>query len=73
MATHGQRPQLGQAPTFADSLRVVTVVLAQNSIWLDGGQGQESRRLGILRASTLIAMMQAADLREGNNVIACGG
>jgi hypothetical protein len=27
----------------------------------------------ILRGSTLIAMMQAADLREGNNVIACGG
>jgi hypothetical protein len=26
-----------------------------------------------LRGSTLIAMMQAADLREGNNVIACGG
>jgi hypothetical protein len=27
----------------------------------------------ILRGSTLIAMMQAADLRQGNNVIACGG
>jgi hypothetical protein len=27
----------------------------------------------ILRGSTHIAMMQAANLRDGNNVIACGG
>jgi hypothetical protein len=38
-------------------------------------EGRDKQRASspILRGSTLIAMMQAADLREGNNVIACAG
>ena len=37
-------------------------------------EGRDNQRATspILRGPTLIAMMQAADLREGNNVIACG-
>jgi hypothetical protein len=38
-----------------------------------GGNKQERAASPISRGSTLIAMMQAADLREGNNVIACEG
>jgi hypothetical protein len=38
------------------------------------GRAQRHRAASpILRRSTLIAMMQAAYLREGNNVIACEG
>ena len=49
------------------------VVLAQNSIWRNRGQRQHRAASPILRGSTLIAMMQATDLREGNNVIALEG
>jgi hypothetical protein len=37
------------------------------------GDKQERAASPISRGSTLIAMMQAADLREGDNVMACGG
>jgi carbamoyl-phosphate synthase L subunit-like protein len=48
--------------------------LAQNSIWRDWGRDKQHRATSpILRSSTFIAMMQAADLREGNNVTACEG
>jgi hypothetical protein len=40
---------------------------------IEGRDKQHRAASPILRGSTLIAMMQAADLREGNNVIACGG
>jgi hypothetical protein len=40
---------------------------------IEGRDKQECAASPILRGSTLIAMMQAADLREGNNVIPCGG
>jgi hypothetical protein len=43
------------------------------SIWRDWGQGQHHAASPILRSSTLKAMMQAANLREGNNVIAREG
>jgi hypothetical protein len=48
-------------------------VLAQNSNWRDWGQGRHRAASHILRSPTLIAMMQAANLREGNNVSACEG
>jgi hypothetical protein len=37
-------------------------------------EGRDKQRAAspILRGSTFIAMMQAANFREGNNVIACG-
>jgi hypothetical protein len=38
----------------------------------EGGDKQRAA-LPILRSSTLVAMMQAADLREGDNVLAGGG
>jgi hypothetical protein len=37
------------------------------------GKDDQHAASPILCGSTLIAMMQAADLREGNYVIACGG
>ena len=44
-------------------------------IQFDAVEGWDKRQAAspILRGSTLIALMQAANLREGNNVIACGG
>jgi hypothetical protein len=39
----------------------------------EGRYEQHRATSPILRSSTLIAMMQAANLREGNNVIACEG
>jgi hypothetical protein len=36
------------------------------------GRGKQRAASPILRGSTFIAMMQAANFREGNNVIACG-
>jgi len=39
----------------------------------EGRYKQHRATSPILRSSTLIAMMQAANLREGNNVIACEG
>jgi len=39
-----------------------------------GGRDKQHRAASpISRSSTLIAMMQPAHLREGNDVIACGG
>ena len=53
---------------------VNAAVLAQNSIWRDLGRDkQHLADSPISRSSTLIAMMQPAHLREGNDVIACGG
>jgi hypothetical protein len=40
---------------------------------IEGRDKQHRAASPILRSSTLITMMQAADLREGNNVIACEG
>jgi hypothetical protein len=37
------------------------------------GKGQASATSPFLRGSTFIAMMQAANLWEGNNVMACRG
>jgi hypothetical protein len=37
------------------------------------GREQSAGPSPILRGSTLIAMMQAANLREGNYVVACAG
>jgi ABC-type uncharacterized transport system substrate-binding protein len=65
---------LGLGVTMADVRRAEDrPVLAQNSIWRDGGRDGQRPALPISRRSTLIAMMQAADLREGDNVMACGG
>src|SRR5262249_34937894 len=44
-------------------------VLGQNSIWRSG-TATAPCRLAHLCGSTLVGMMQATDLREGNNVIA---
>jgi hypothetical protein len=38
-----------------------------------GSRDKQRAASPILRGSTLIATMQAAELREGNNVIACAG
>ena len=40
---------------------------------IEGRDKQHRAASPNLRGSTLIAMMQAADLREGNDVIACEG
>ena len=40
---------------------------------IEGRDKQPRVILPILRGSTLVAMMQAADLWEGHNVVACGG
>ena len=48
------------------------VVLAQIQFGAIEGRDKQVSTSPILRGSTFIAMMQAADLREGNNVIACG-
>jgi hypothetical protein len=39
---------------------------------IEGRDKQPRATSPILCGSTLIAMMQAADLRESNNLIACG-
>src|SRR5262249_15005180 len=55
----------------SDNLR--DAVLAQNSIWRNRGQRQHRHASPPTRRSTHITMMQATDLREGNNVIARAG
>jgi hypothetical protein len=53
---------------------VPPAVLAQNLIWPKLRARDHQRAASpILRSSTLIAMMRAADLREGNYVVACAG
>jgi hypothetical protein len=47
--------------------------LLKNELRTIVGDKQEDAASPISRGATLIAMMQAADLREGDNVMACGG
>ena len=48
-------------------------VLAKIQFGAIEGEDKQRAASPILRGSTIIAMMQAAGLREGNNVIVCGG
>ena len=56
------------------SVRVEPVACLCSKFNLGAIEGRDNQRATspILRGPTLIAMMQAANLREGNNVIACG-
>jgi hypothetical protein len=54
------------------SLDALLPVLAQNSFGAIEDRDKQRAASPILRGSTLIAMMQAANFQEGNNVITCG-
>ena len=53
--------------------RILHVSLLKIQIGANEGGDKQRAALPILRSSTLVAMMQAADLREGDNVLAGGG
>jgi hypothetical protein len=67
---------LNRSASFFDSVLAVDVFASLSLLKIQFGaiEGRDNQRATspILRGPTLIAMMQAADLREGNNVIACG-
>ena len=54
---------------------MICTALSLLKIQFDATEGRDKQRAAwaISRGSTFIAMMQAANLREGNNVIACAG
>jgi hypothetical protein len=63
--------KVGELPLELPTKFLLVSLLKMNSGQL-GGDEQELAASPISRGSTLIAMMQIADLREGNN-IACRG
>jgi hypothetical protein len=59
---------------LANPLNVRTECCTCSKFQFDAVESWDKRQAAspILRGSTFIAMMQAANFREGNNVIACG-